>query len=482
MDHSLDDAREAMLRRLPAVGQLLQLPRVQSMISSYPRPLAVEAIEAAVGYLRQKILSAASATELDTLDLGSDFVLSLIAEELGRRRPHLRRVINATGIILHTNLGRAVLAPQVAAAVSMAATCYTNLEFDLATGERGSRHDHLEGLLCRLTGAEAAAVVNNNAAAVLLALSALAAGREVVVSRGELVEIGGSFRIPDVMAQSGARLVEVGTTNKTRASDYKAAIGPDTRVLLKVHQSNYRIIGFTSEVSLAELVEIGHSQGLIVMHDLGSGLLADLGPYGIAGEPDVRASIAAGADVVTFSGDKLLGGPQAGFILGRRDLVAAIKKHPLARAVRIDKLTLAAAEATLRLYLEPERAIAEIPALRMLTTPVSAIAARAQAIAARLRESLPGTEIDVQPGASQTGGGSLPAHDLPTQLVAVRPSPQWGSVADLERALRRQDPPVLARTQHGFLLIDPRTLLPGDEDAVVAALVAALAEGGGSGG
>jgi len=481
VDDPLGAERQAMLRRLPAVGQLLQHPSVSDMIASYPRPLAVEAVEAAVATLRRQILSAVTPQELSAADPRPDDLLGLIAQELSRWRPHLRRVINATGVILHTNLGRAVLSKEVARAVEMAATGYTNLEFDLQTGERGSRHDHVEGLLCRLTGAEAAAVVNNNAAAVLLTLSTLAAGREVVVSRGELVEIGGAFRIPDVMAQSGARLVEVGTTNKTRASDYIAAIGPDTAALLKVHQSNFRIVGFTTEVPLEELVKIGHKHGLTVIHDLGSGLLVDLTRYGIAGEPDVRTSVAAGADVVTFSGDKLLGGPQAGFILGRREIVARIKRHPLARAVRIDKLTLAAVEATLRLYLDPEKAMAEIPTLRMLTIPAAELEARARSLAGRVQAKVgQAAEVTVMAGASQPGGGSLPAYDLPTWLVCVRPAPEWGSAAALEQALRAHDPPVLARTQHGCLLVDPRTLLPGEDDVVVAALGAILVEGGGS--
>jgi L-seryl-tRNA(Ser) seleniumtransferase len=386
-------------------------------------------------------------------------------------------VINATGVVLHTNLGRAPLACEAVAAMDRA-TGYCNLEYDLERGTRGHRHDLVEDLLRQVTGAEAGVVVNNNAAAVLLALAALARGREVVVSRGELVEIGGSFRVPEIMAQSGCTLREVGTTNKTHLADYERAIGPETALLMRVHTSNYRILGFTAAVATDELVALGSRHGLPVLEDLGSGCLVDLGPLGLEREPTVQEVVAAGVDLVTFSGDKLLGGPQAGLLVGRREAVAACARHPLMRALRPGKATLAGLEATLALYRDPGAAPRRVPVLAMLAQDPRELRARAESMAAGLRSALAeGARIEVKQENSQVGGGSLPLQKLPTWVVVVRR--EGGGVSRLEAALRRYRPPVIARIQEDALLLDPRTLRPGEEETVVAALTSAFSQEGG---
>ncbi len=462
-------------RRIPAVHHVLAAGRLPELRGLYGHAPVKEAVEAVLARLRERLAAAGGSGPGDAgVNLAPEAVARLVEEEVERAMaPSLRRVINATGVVLHTNLGRAVLSDSARLAVQEAAGAYSNLELDLASGERGSRHDHVEGLLCRLTGAEAAMVVNNNAAAVLLTLTALAAGREVIVSRGELVEIGGSFRIPEVMAQSGARLVEVGTTNKTRTEDYRRAIGPDTGLLLKVHPSNYRIVGFTAAVALEELVAIGREAGIPVMYDMGSGALIPLDRYGLPGEPVAWEAIAAGAGIITFSGDKLLGGPQAGVIAGRRDLVERCRRHPLARALRVDKMTLAALEATLKHYRDPDAAMAAVPVLRMLTMPPEELAARADELAGLILARAGGAaRVEVCPGLSQVGGGSLPGTELPTTLVAV--VPERLSVNALAARLRQSRPAVVARIEGGRLLLDPRTLLPGDAAAVATALARAL--------
>ncbi len=469
-----------MLRQIPAVHRLLEAPGIPALRERVGHAVVKESAEEMLASLRDEIRATAAADGAATRDgrplpdLSLEALARRLEEAVARRlAPRLRPVINATGVVLHTNLGRAPLSAAAIRAMVEVAGRYSNLEMDLATGERGSRHSLVDDLLRKLTGAEAAMVVNNNAAAVLLALSALAAGRQVIVSRGELVEIGGSFRIPEVMAQSGAGLVEVGTTNKTRAADYRRAVGPDTALFLKVHTSNYRIIGFTEEVPLTELVAMGRELGLPVMYDLGSGVLAGRFAAGLGDEPNVREAVAAGADLVTFSGDKLLGGPQAGIIAGRGDLVELCRRHPLARALRIDKLTLAALEATLKLYLDGALALREVPVLRMLATPPEELARRAEHLAAVLRRRLGGrARVTCQPGASRSGGGSLPGLDLPTTLVSVEP--QGLSVDLLAGALRLGDPPVLARIAGDHLLLDPRTLLPGEDEAVAEAVVRAF--------
>ena len=385
-----------------------------------------------------------------------------------------RRVINATGVIVHTNLGRAPLAEPVVDRLAATARGYTDLEFRLSEGRRGSRQDHVAGQLRLLTGAEDALAVNNNAAAVLLALAATARGREVVISRGELVEIGGSFRIPDVLAQSGAVLREVGTTNRTHLADYREALGPDTGLLLQVHTSNYRVEGFTARVELEELVRLGRDHGVPVMVDLGSGALLDA-PAGLRPEPVVREVLDAGPDLVTFSGDKMLGGPQAGLVVGRADAVEALRRHPLARAVRIDKLLLGALQATLGLYLEGT-ARETVPVLRMLFAPLDEVAARAESLAARLREAIPGTEVTVEDDVSPVGGGSFPGEGVPTRVVALGEGAV--RVVDGERELRAGDPPVVARIRDGRLILDPRTMEPTEEDGVPALVRAAWERAG----
>lgn len=446
--------KNALLRQLPAVDEMLRWPEIGGLFKVYPRGVIVEAVRKVLAEVRGALLRG------ETQDLGREPLIRRINDAC---RSKLRRVINATGVVLHTNLGRAVLGDRVQKAVIEAAGGYSNLEFDLATGKRGERYSLVEELLCRLTGAEAALVVNNNAAAVLLALNTLAAGREVIVSRGQLVEIGGSFRIPDVMRQSGATLVEVGTTNKTHLQDYARAVNEQTALLLHVHMSNYRIIGFTHEVQVTELVALGREHKLPVMSDLGSGSLIDLGQFGLPREPTVQEAVAAGADIVTFSGDKLLGGPQAGIILGRRDHIERMKKNPLTRAVRIDKLTLAALEATLREYLDPEAALKSIPTLRMLTRPLEEIRTVADKVAADLREALDaGASVWVEEGVSQVGGGALPTAAPATALVCLKFVGAHGRAplgeSDLLRWLRQADPPVVARAERGALVMDLRTV------------------------
>ena len=470
----MEEWKQRALRSIPPVNAILAAGRLADLGRRYPANLLTEVAEEALGEVRERILGAAEPEALAAVLLKAEDLAGLAADRLHRRFTlNLRRVINASGVVLHTNLGRSLLSATAAEAVAVAATRYSNLELDLETGERGSRYSHVEEVLRRLTGAEAAMVVNNNAAAVLLVLSTVARGRAVIVSRGELVEIGGSFRIPEVMVQSGAALREVGTTNKTRLADYEAAVGPDTGALLKVHTSNYRLTGFVESVSLSELAALGRRTGLPVVNDLGSGVVLDLRRFGVGDEPTVQESVAAGADLVTFSGDKLLGGPQAGLIVGRAALLKKIRLNPLTRALRIDKLTLAALEATLRLYQDEARARREIPTLAMLTRPAEELEPEAQGLARLLAEAAAGrAAVEVLSGVSQAGGGSLPGVDLQTWLVGVRP--RQASPAEVERCLRRAEPPVLARIQRDQLLFDPRTILPDEPPLVAAALRRAL--------
>jgi L-seryl-tRNA(Ser) seleniumtransferase len=422
--------------------ELRDLPSVDELARDVGDPLAVDAARSVLARAREEIRAGRDPGDLAALMLG---------ELEGARRPSLRRVLNATGVIVHTNLGRAPLATEALARVHEVARGYSNLELDLDDGTRGSRQDHLASLVRRLTGAEAALVVNNNAAAVLLALAALAEGREVVVSRGELVEIGDGFRIPDVLARSGARLVEVGTTNRTRDADYERAIGPDTALLLRVHQSNFRLVGFTELPHVADVAAVAHAHGLPLVDDLGSGVLAD-----VPGEPSARESLAAGADLVCFSGDKLLGGPQAGIVAGRADLVEQLRRHPLQRALRVDKLTLAALEGTLLLHLDmPER----VPVLSMLGEDVEVVRARAT----RLAELTRGT---VEETVARVGGGALPLAELPSFACALDES--------LAGPLREGEPPVVGIVRDGKLLLDCRTLADDELDEVAAAVRACL--------
>lgn len=460
-DKNADEStREARLRQLPSVYRLLQTPEGQEWVATFGHELTAEAIREALDEARAGVLAGEETPPAES-------VLAWARARLERLvAPTLRRAINATGVVIHTNLGRAPLSRAAREAMELAARGYTNLEFDLAAGVRGSRYVHAVGLLKRLTGAEDALVVNNNAGAVLLALTALAAGREVIISRGQLVEIGGGFRIPDVMRQSGARLVEVGTTNRTALRDYAAAISPETALLLRVHTSNFRMIGFTHQPTLAELVELAHSHDLPVLDDLGSGTLLDTAQYGLAHEPTVQGSIAAGADIVTFSGDKLLGGPQAGYIVGKRELIARMRTHPLTRALRVDKVAIAGIEATLRHYLLNE-APREIPIWRMIATPADALRKRARSWARRLKAA--GLDVAVVEGQSTIGGGSLPGETLPTWLLALTvPSPDG-----FARALRIGTPAIVPRIEEDRLLFDPRTVLPEEDKALVKGILAA---------
>jgi L-seryl-tRNA(Ser) seleniumtransferase len=424
--------------------RLRDLPSVDELARGTDDPLAVDAARTVLARARETIAAGGSP---------GDLAAELRAELRGLRAPRLRRVLNATGVIVHTNLGRAPLASQALERVVDAARGYSNLEYDLADGRRGSRQDHVAAALRRLTGAEAALVVNNNAAAVLLALAALAEGREVVVSRGELIEIGDGFRIPDVLARSGARLREVGTTNRTRASDYERAVGPETGALLRVHQSNFRVVGFTEQPTVAELAAVARRHGIPLVDDLGSGVLGAL-----EGEPSARESLAAGADLVCFSGDKLLGGPQAGVAVGHAELVERLRRHPLQRAVRADKLTLAALEGTLALYLEPGRAGSEVPVLRMLGEPPESVRARA----AQLAEAVGG---EVEETVARVGGGALPLAELQSFACAVE--------EELGAPLREGEPPVVGIVRDGRLLLDCRTLEDAEVDEVAAAVAAA---------
>lgn len=461
-------------REIPAVDRLLREPALQALIETAPRRMIVSAVQETVERCRRDLAQAAEQGQLpENIDLSPER-LALEAAQLVRKRTAsgLRPVINATGIVLHTNLGRAPLAAAAVEAIRAVSDSYSNLEYDLESGQRGSRQAHLEALLCELSGAEAAVVVNNNAAAVFLTLNSCAAGKEVIVSRGELVEIGGSFRIPEVMTASGARLVEVGTTNKTYLRDYQVAINEQTAVLLKVHTSNYHIIGFAAAVPPAELAALGRSKGIPVIEDLGSGVFLNLAEYNLPPEPRVQDAVAAGMDLVTFSGDKLLGGPQAGIIVGRRALVEKIRGNQLARALRVDKFTVAALEATLRLYLNESVAVRDIPVWQMLTAGAEQLRRRAEGLARRLEALFGPGGVDLIPGCSRVGGGALPTAELPTYVVAVNPS--LLSPPELAERLRLGSPPVIVRVQQDRLLFDLRTIGENQEDLLLKLLISAL--------
>lgn len=463
----------AILRQIPSVDEVLAAAPLQRLLEHHPRWAVVEAVREVLAARRERALAGELVPDAARALLDLQAILASVETAAIRKaRPSLRRVINATGVILHTNLGRAPLASAALYAVDAAARGYSTLEFDLETGARGSRQDHVERLLCALTGAEAALVVNNNAAAVLLGVNTLADGREIIISRGELVEIGDSFRIPDVMTRAGGRLREVGTTNRTHLADYEQAIGPETGLILKVHRSNFQLLGFTADVETAGLVALARRRGLPVMEDLGSGALVDLSALGLRREPLAADAIRAGVDVVSFSGDKLLGGPQAGILVGRRALLARLRRNPLARAVRIDKLCLAALEATLRLLRETDRASGEIPVLRMLGLPAAVVGARADAVAGGLRVAVPGIRCAVEDGVSEVGGGALPLQAIPTRVLALEPG-RAGAGA-VEARLRTGEPPVLVRIQDNRVLLDLRTVTPDEDSAVLAALTSVL--------
>jgi L-seryl-tRNA(Ser) seleniumtransferase len=470
----MDPDRARLLRQLPQVDELLRHPALLSAVTPLPRALAAATIRRHLAEQREWITSAPVADLPPELDLES-LLQELLQKIQAAGQASLRRVINATGVVIHTNLGRSPLAEAALAQIQEVGAHYSTLEYDLAKGERGSRHDHLEGLLQEITGAEAALVLNNNAGAVVLALRALAQGKEVIVSRGQLVEIGGSFRLPEIMAESGALMREVGATNKTHLKDYEQAITLETAMLLKVHPSNFRITGFTSEVDLPELVALGRRYNLLVVEDLGSGCLIDLSRYGIEREPTVQETLKAGADLVLFSGDKLLGGPQAGLALGSREVVTRLRHHPLTRALRPDKLTLAGLEATLRLYLDEPQAVAAIPTLRMLARPVAELNRQALSLARSLRRALgPRVQVRVVASIGRVGGGALPQVSLPSRALALTVPPL--TPVQLEARLRQAQPPIIARIEQDTLLLDMRTLLPDDLPALKAALQGVLAE------
>ncbi len=477
-------SRVALLRQLPSVDELLNRPRVAALAREAGHALVVKTARGVLDELRAAIAQRGEAAAID-----ADTLEARIAGAVARAlQPSLRPVINATGVILHTNLGRAPLAPAAVEHLCATATQYSNLEYDIAAGQRGKRDTHTARLLARALGAEAAIVVNNNAAAVFLVLNTLAKGSEVIVSRGELIEIGDGFRIPDIMSESGAALREVGTTNRTALADYERAIGERSRLLLRVHPSNFRIVGFTNRVALEELLELGRRSGLPVFEDLGSGCLADLSPYGFD-EPLASASLRAGASLVSFSGDKLLGGPQAGIIAGRRELVERCRRNPMFRALRVDKLTIAVLEATLLACLRG--AFDEVPALRMIRLSAGEIGRRAEVLVAKLRSSLPVGEVELEiiDGQSVIGGGSTPEQSLPTHLIAV--SSLRYSAAQLEERLRTlplphqtapdkaltaqsASTPVIARIEESRLLLDLRTVFPEQESALASALASTL--------
>jgi len=447
------EEKNTLLRQIPSVDQVLGQESLRSILNHYPRQMVVDAVRKVLDRQRKQVLTGKLVT------ISHQEILSQITAEVKKKGENqLKPVINATGVVVHTNLGRSLLAQKAIEHLVEVAQRYNNLEYDLNQGKRGSRYSHVEALLCELTGAEAAMVVNNNAGAVFLTLNTLAYGKKVIVSRGELIEIGGSFRIPDVMARSGAILTEVGTTNRTHIYDYEQAIDEQTALIMKVHKSNYKIIGFTKEVGLKKLVTLGQKYNLPVIEDLGSGNFVDLTKYGLEKEPLVQKSIADGADIVSFSGDKLLGGPQAGIILGKRKFIEPIKKNPLNRALRIDKLTLAGLESTLRLYQDEKQALKEIPTLHLLTLSPAYLRQQAMRLKRLLQNSFDEKilGVEIKRSVSKVGGGALPGQELPTFVVAIKPIQI--SVLELEQRLRVARPPLVARIEEDFLCLDVRTI------------------------
>lgn len=459
-----------LLKRIPQVQEVLKCECISSLEESLPHSLLSDCVRSEITALRASILAGEN-PEFDTESVAQ----GARSRTLAFMAPSLRRIINATGVVIHTNMGRSVMCPQAIAAVEDVIKGYSTCEYDTNKMQRGSRHNHYERLICAITGAEAAIAVNNNAAAVVLVLSEFAAGHEAIVSRGELIELGGSFRIPDIMDQSGATMVEVGTTNKTHPHDYERAITENTSMMLKIHKSNYQVIGFTKNVSLTELRDISHAHEketghkVLVFEDQGSGSFVDLERYGARKEPTVAQSLAEGADLVSFSGDKMLGGPQCGIVVGRKELIDRLKKNPLARVVRLDKMTLAALEGTLRCYLQGEEAINSIPTVRMLSEDADTVRVRADKLKAMIEERIePGkADIEVVPEISRAGGGSLPMYDIDTFAVAIKPVA--GSTQGCDKFLVQQCPvPIVARIAHDAVIVDPRTLLDEEEMEAVA--------------
>ncbi|HHV67921.1 L-seryl-tRNA(Sec) selenium transferase [Brucella intermedia] len=455
------DQIKSSLRHLPSVDAILQMPELAAALETFGHASVAEAVRKVLGNEREAVKSGAAPSSNVLL---AERVIHLL-EASGQSS--LRPLFNLTGTVLHTNLGRAILAEAAIEAATQAMRQAVSLEFDLSSGSRGERDDHLRALVCELTGAEDATIVNNNAAAVLLVLNSLASGKEAIVSRGELIEIGGAFRMPDIMTRAGTRLVEVGTTNRTHPRDYENAINSDTGLVLKVHTSNYRIEGFTREVTAPELAAIAQARGVPLVNDLGSGTLADLTAFGLAHEPTVREAVAEGADIITFSGDKLLGGPQAGFVVGRRDLVARINRNPMKRALRVDKIRLAALEATLKLYRNPQRLAEKLPTLRYLARPQAEIAAQAERLKTALEKML-GTAfiVTVADCASQIGSGALPLSTVPSAGLSIAPKDGSGSaLTALGASLRALPLPVIGRIEKGALVLDLRCL--DDENSFI---------------
>ena len=459
-----------LLKRIPQVQEVLKCECISSLEESLPHSLLSDCVRSEITALRASILAGEN-PEFDTESVAQ----GARSRTLAFMAPSLRRIINATGVVIHTNMGRSVMCPQAIEAVEDVIKGYSTCEYDTNKMQRGSRHNHYERLICAITGAEAAIAVNNNAAAVVLVLSEFAAGHEAIVSRGELIELGGSFRIPDIMDQSGATMVEVGPTNKTHPHDYERAITENTSMMLKIHKSNYQVIGFTKNVSLTELRDISHAHEketghkVLVFEDQGSGSFVDLERYGARKEPTVAQSLAEGADLVSFSGDKMLGGPQCGIVVGRKELIDRLKKNPLARVVRLDKMTLAALEGTLRCYLQGEEAINSIPTVRMLSEDADTVRVRADKLKAMIEERIePGkADIEVVPEISRAGGGSLPMYDIDTFAVAIKPVA--GSTQECDKFLVQQCPvPIVARIAHDAVIVDPRTLLDEEEMEAVA--------------
>lgn len=448
---------EELLKNIPQIDEIMQVLKRKGILEKAPRDIALSLCRAIVNDMRRSILTTRdSGTDIHVLT--TDEVADIVARRIENlRKPSLRRVVNGTGIILHTNLGRAPLCEEAMERIVEVSRGYSNLEFDLETGKRGIRYDHVKGILCQLTGADDAMVVNNNAAAVFLVLNTLASGKEVIVSRGELIEIGGEFRIPEILEKSGARLREVGTTNRTRLTDYENAIGENTGLILKVHTSNFKVVGFTEGVELPLLAKLGKKHGIPVMNDLGSGCFVELDRYGLAREPLVKEMVQTGAGVVTFSGDKLLGGPQAGIIVGKREILHKVKTNPLNRALRIDKLTLIALEATLKQYLNEGDAVSNIRSLRALTEPLSDVEKRADKILAMLEKmEIKNLSLSLKSGFSMAGGGSLPVEEICTILLSIK-SPLI-SASRLDELLRRWEVPIIARISEDEVLLDMRTI------------------------
>jgi len=454
-----NQSKQNLLSRLPQIDRILQHPEIRPL--PYPHSLIAEVAREWINLTREKLI----AGTLDQFD--PDMLIHQIQTGLRKLlEPSLRRAINAAGIVLHTNMGRAPLSRAAQQALREVADHYSNLEIDLESGKRGNRYTHVEALICRLTGAEAALVVNNNAAATFLVLNTLGFEQECVISRGELITIGDSFRLPEIMRRGGARMVEVGSTNQTYLSDFQTALTPETALIMKVHTSNYKIIGFASEVSLSELVNLGHARGLIVYHDVGSGALVDLSRYGLPKEPVIQESIAAGADVVSFSGDKLIGGPQSGIIVGKREFIQQMKKNQLTRALRAGKLTYAALEATLKLFLDEDKLLAEHTVLHLLTKPVSVIKKQAEKIK-RILQPLP-LKIEIENGLSEIGGGSLATESLPTIIVTI--TSDRFSAGQLAKKLRENQPPIISRIHNDRLQLDLRTVRDDETGLIIQAL------------